>query len=120
MPTVIEPKGNESKPQLVVPPSNEPELFAAEIEMEGKRPEFPAHSPDPGLAIRGGRHHLLLVKGTRDVLTVPVATRTLTQILDSGATASVRFSSGTVVASVNEKPFDPHYKLLAKAGVHRN
>ena len=39
MPTVIEPKSEESKPQLVPPVSNEPELFAAEIAME-KQPTF--------------------------------------------------------------------------------
>jgi len=117
MPTVIEPKANESKPQLVLPNNNEPELFAAEIAMEGKGSNFLPVLLILGLLFVVGGTVFFFVKGARDVLTVPVATSTVTHILDSQATANVRFSSGTVVASVNEKPFDPHYKLLAKAGV---
>ena len=36
MATIIEPKTEEPKPQPVTPTYNEPELFAAEIAMEGK------------------------------------------------------------------------------------
>ena len=117
MPTVIEPKVNESKPQLVVPTTDEPELFAAEIEMQGRNSSFLPIVLILGLLFVVGGTVFYVVKGARDVLTVPVATSTVTQILNSEATASVRFSSGTVVASVNEKPFDPQYKLLAKAGI---
>jgi hypothetical protein len=37
--------------------------------------------------------------------------------LDQQGPATIRFSTGTVVSTVNEKPQDPHYKLLAKTGV---
>ncbi len=117
MPTVIEPKGNEPKPQLVTPPSNERELFAAEIEMESKSSNFLPVLLILGLIFVVGGTIVYLVKGARDVLTTPVATTTVEQILANQGAASIRFSAGTVVASINEKPFDPHYKLLSKAGV---
>jgi hypothetical protein len=116
MPTVIEPKTEEAKPQLVSPVSNEPELFAAEIAMEKHTNFFPVLLIAALVLVVGGTV-VYFVKGARDVLTVPVATTTLNRILDSQAAATIRFSTGTVVSNVNEKPLDPHYKLLAKAGV---
>jgi hypothetical protein len=117
MPTVIEPKGNEPKPQLVTPPANERELFAAEIEMESKSSNFMPVLLIFGLIFVVGGTIFYLVKGARDVLTTPVATTTVERILETQGPATVRFSAGTVVASINEKPFDPHYRLLSKAGV---
>ncbi len=102
MPTVIEPKVNESKPQLVVPATNEPELFAAEVEMQGRNSSFLPIVLILGLLFVVGGTIFYVVKGARDVLTVPVATSTVTHILDSEATASIRFSTGTVVASVTK------------------
>jgi hypothetical protein len=57
------------------------------------------------------------VKGARDVLSVPAATASITKILDTQGPTTIQFSTGDVVASLNEKISDPHYKLLAKAGV---
>lgn len=116
MPIVIEPKTEEPKPQLVPPASNEPELFAAEIAMEKQTNFFPLILI-AGLVLVVGGTVVYFVKSARDVLTVPVATTTINQILDSQGPATIRFSTGNVVSSVNEKPLDPHYKLLAKAGV---
>ncbi len=48
---------------------------------------------------------------------MPVATNSVNQILKSEGGGKIHFSTGTVVSSVNEKPMDPHYKLLAKAGI---
>lgn len=110
-------KGDEPKPQLVTPPVKEPELFAAEIEMERKSSNFLPLLLICGLILVVGGTVYYLVKGARDVLTTPVATTAIEQVLASQGPATVRFSSGTVVASINEKPFDPHYKLLTKAGV---
>ena len=117
MPTVIEPKAEEPKPQLVTPRANEPELFAAEIEMESKSSNFFPVLLISGLIFVVGGTIFYFVKGARDVLTTPVATTTVNQILEARGPATVRFSAGTVVSSINEKPLDPHYKLLAKAGV---
>ena len=118
MPTVMEPKVNEdAKSQPVTPASTERELFAAEIEMENKSSNFLPLVFIFGLVIVVGGAIFYFVKGARDVLTVPVATTTINKILGAQGPATVRFSTGTVVSSLNEKPMDPHYKLLAKAGV---
>ena len=117
MPTVIEPRTNkESKPQLVPPASNETELFAAEIAMEKNSNFFPLILI-AGLVLVVGGTIYYFVKSARDVLTIPVATTTVNQVLKSQAPATNRFSTGNVTSSVNEKPQDPHYKLLAKAGI---
>jgi hypothetical protein len=117
MPIVIEPKTNEDKQQQTTPISNEPELFAAEIEMEGKNSGFMPLIFIAGLILVVGGTIYYFVKGARDVLTVPVATTSISQILHAQGPATIRFSSGTIVSNVNEKPMDPHYKLLAKTGV---
>ena len=117
MPTVIEPKTNqESKPQLVPPATNEPELFAAEIAMERQTNFFPLILI-AGLVLVVGGTVYYFVKSARDVLTVPDATTTINQVLHSQEAATIRFSTGNLTSSVNEKPQDPHYKLLAKAGI---
>ncbi|HUI84492.1 MAG TPA: hypothetical protein VL240_09720, partial [Candidatus Binatia bacterium] len=117
MPTTTEPKVEEAKPQAVAPASKEPELFAAEIEFEKKTSNLFPLLLIFGLVVVVGGTIYYFVKGARNVLTTPVATATVSQILRSQGPATVRFSTGTVVSSINEKPLDPHYKLLAKAGV---
>ena len=114
MPTVSE---NESKPQLVTPPSAEPELFAAEIAMEKQSSNIFPLLLIVGLVIVVGGTIYYFVKGAQDVLTTPAATASVNKLLASQAAATIRFSTGTITSSVNEKPLDPHYKLLAKAGV---
>jgi hypothetical protein len=117
MPTVMEPKATEeAKPQPVTP-SAEPELFAAEIEMEKKGSNFLPMVFILGLVVVVGGAIFYFVKGARDVLTVPVATTAINQVLQAQGPSTVRFSTGTVVSNMNEKPMDPHYKLLAKAGI---
>jgi len=118
MPTTIEPKTeNEAKPQLVPPPSSEPELFAAEIEMEKKNLNLFPIILILGLVVVVGGTIFYFVKGARDVLTAPLASTTVSGILRAQGPATIHFTTGTVVPSINEKPDDPHYKLLAKAGV---
>ncbi|MGB7556035.1 MAG: hypothetical protein WBM04_16805 [Candidatus Korobacteraceae bacterium] len=118
MPTVIEPKVNEdAKSQPVTPVYNEPELFAAEVAMEGKNSGFIPLLLIAGLILVVGGTIYYFVKGARDVLTVPVASSSVTSILNAQGPATIRFSTGTVVSNVNEKSMDPHYKLLAKTGV---
>jgi len=118
MPTVMEPKATEKpKSQPVTPASAEPELFAAEIEMEKKTSNFLPLILVLGLIIVVGGTIFYFVKGARDVLTVPVATNAVNQILKAQGPSTVRFSTGTVVSNLNEKTNDPHYKLLAKAGI---
>jgi len=116
MPTVTPPKGDEPKPKIKTTPA-EPELFAAEIEMEKSSSNFLPLLLILGLIFVVGGTIFYFVKGARDVLTTPVATTSVQQVLKKQAPGSIRFSTGTVVSSVNEKPNDPHYKLLAKANV---
>jgi hypothetical protein len=52
----------------------------------------------------------------KKVLTQPEATAVVTSILKAQGPAVLRFHTGTVKSSINEKPLDPHYKLLEKAG----
>src|SRR5579863_832263 len=117
MPTVTEPTNQATKQALETPKPVERELFAAEIEMEGKSPNFFPLVLIAGLILVVGGTIYYFVKGAKDVLSTPVATASVTQVLNAQGGATVRFSTGTVVSSVSEKPLDPHYKLLAKAGV---
>lgn len=120
MPTVMEPKPAKEKeptPETGTPTSSEPELFAAELEMEAKSSSFLPLLLVAGLVLVVGGTIYYFVKGARDVLTTPVATTSVTRVLKAQAPPAVQFSTGTIVPSVNEKPQDPHYKLLAKAGV---
>jgi|SRR5208283_547464 len=118
MPTVIDPKVTEEEStQPVAPASKEPELFAAEIEMESKSSSFLPLLLVAGLVLVVGAVIFYFVKGARDVLTLPVATTSINQILNAQGPATVRFTTGAVTSSVNEKPMDPHYKLLAKIGI---
>jgi len=57
-----------------------------------------------------------LVKQKKD-LTAEDAAPVLTAALKAQGPASVHFHSGHVVPSVDEKPRDPHYRLLEKAGI---
>lgn len=117
MPTVIDPKTEqEPKPQLVPPPSNEPELFAAEIAMEKKGLNlFPVFLILALVVVLGG-FIFYFVKSANEVLTVPVATTTIGDILKAQGPATVHFNTGTVDPSINGGP-EANYKLLEKAGV---
>ena len=118
MPTVVEPNvKEEATTQPVTPASNEPELFAAEIEMESKSSNFLPVVLILALILVVGGTIVYFVKGARDVLTVPVATTAVNQILKAQGPSTIRFSTGTIVPNINEKPQDPHYKLLAKLGI---
>ncbi len=54
---------------------------------------------------------------SKKVLTKQDATTAVTAILKAQGPAVLRFHTGTVKSSINEKPRDPHYKLLQKAGL---
>ncbi len=117
MPTVSDPDAKETKPQLVTPAVKERELFAAEIEMEGKSSNFFPILFVSLLVLVVGGTIFYFVKGAREVLKPEVATVSVNAVLKAQAPAVIRFSTGTVTASMTEKPTDPHYALLTKAGV---
>lgn len=115
MPTTIEPKvAEETKTQ---PESQGPELFAAEIAMESRSSNFFPILLAACLVLVVGGTIVYFIRGARDVLTQPVATSTLNQILQAQGPAKVGFTVGTVTASVSDKISDPHYKILSKAGI---
>jgi len=112
MATVTEPTDQATKLQPETPAPAEPELFAAEIEMEKKSSNFVPLLFIVGLIVIVGGTIYYFVKGAKDVLTVPVATTSINQVLKAQGPATVSFSTGSV-----DKPLDPHYELLSKGGV---
>ncbi len=85
--------------------------------MEEKSSNFGALIMVLALVLVVGGTIFYFVKTSREVLSVPVATNSINQILQSQGGGTIHFSVGTIISSVNEKPMDPHYKLLAKAGI---
>jgi hypothetical protein len=117
MPTVVDPKVNVNNETANTPTYEMPEMFAAEVEMEKKSSSLgPLVMIFALVAVVGGTI-FYFVKTSREVLSVPAATTAVNQILKTQGDGKITFSVGTLVSSVNEKPNDPHYKLLAKAGI---
>jgi len=54
---------------------------------------------------------------SRKVLTSQEATAIVVAALKSQGPSTVQFRTGMIKGSVNDKPHDPHYKLLEKAGL---
>jgi hypothetical protein len=112
MSTVTEPTNQATKRQLETPAPVERELFAAEIEMEQKSSNFFPLLFIAGLIVVVGGTIYYFVKGAKDVLTVPLATTTISQVLNAQGPATVSFNTGSI-----DKPVDPRYELLSKTGV---
>jgi hypothetical protein len=113
MSTVADPEVKEPNNSTV----QEPELFAAEVEMEKKSSSFgPLLMVLVLVGVVGGTIFYFF-KTSREVLSQPAATVAVENILKAQGNGQLTFSVGTIVSSVNEKPNDPHYKLLAKAGI---
>jgi hypothetical protein len=117
MPTVVDPEIKDNANPSSAPVHQMPEMFAAEIEMEKRSSNFGPLIMVLALVTVVGGAIFYFVKTAREVLSVPVATTSVNEILKAQGNAQINFSVGTVVSSVNEKPMDPHYKLLAKAGI---
>jgi len=117
MPSVVDPEIKEPKNTSPTPTYQTPEMFAAEVEMESKSSNFGALIMVLALVAVVGGTIFYFVKTSREVLTMPVATNSINEVLKAEGGGKLSFSVGTVVSSVNEKPNDPHYKLLAKAGI---
>ena len=121
MPTVIEPKTSEdAQAQPVAPSSNQPELFAAEVAMEGKHSGIM-----PMLFIAGYDHRQLAEQSCtlEGCPRRPYRTRLRparsTRILDAADARQPSVSAPEpYLATANDKPQDPHYKLLAKSRRH--
>jgi len=67
------------------------------------------------LAILGAAGYFVVQ--TRQVLAAPEATSIVNQVIQTQGPATVYFHTGLVQPSMNDKPEDPHYRLLAKLGL---
>ena len=93
-------------------------MFEDEIKMEEKSSNIIPLLMAIGLAIAiiGGIGYFILESNR--TLTQEQATQIVNDILKSQGQAKVHFhAGGRIEASMDEKPFDPHYKLLEKLGV---
>ncbi len=117
MPTVVDPELKEKTNNPATPTYKEPELFAAEVEMERKSSNFGPMVMVFALVLVVGGTIFYFFKTSREVLSAPVATNSINEILKAQGGGTINFSVGTIISSVNEKPMDPHYKLLEKAGI---
>jgi uncharacterized protein YjeT (DUF2065 family) len=92
-------------------------VFEDEIKMEERSSNVVPLLMALGLvvAIVGGL--VYFIKEIKRNLTPQEAQQMVTQILQAQGPITLHFSTGMVEPSMVEKPFDPHYKLLAKAGL---
>lgn len=67
------------------------------------------------LAVVGAAAYFVIQ--SRQVLPAPEATNIVTQVIQAQGPATVHFHTGKVEPSMNDKPEDPHYRLLAKLGL---
>ena len=94
-------------------------MFEQEIEMEKHQSAVVPLLLIAGLivAIVGVAGYFLIQN--HKVITTQEATDLAVAVLKAQGPATVHFRTGMVTASVNEKPHDPHYRLLEKAGLIR-
>lgn len=113
MATVVDPEVKNPTESSI----KEPELFAAEVEMEKKSSGFGVYIMIAALLAVVGGTIFYFFRTAQNVLSEPTATVAINKVLKAQGEGKIQFSVGTIVSSVNEKPNDPHYKLLAKAGI---
>lgn len=116
MPTLVDPQIEEQTNSNFAA-TQEPELFAAEIQMEKRSSELGALVMVIALLAVVGGTIFYFFKTARQVLSQPAATSAINEILKAQGSGRINFSVGTIVSNVNEKAMDPHYKLLEKAGI---
>src|ERR1017187_343362 len=83
MPTVVDPELKEQTTNPATPAYKERELFAAEVEMESKSSNFGPLVMVLVLVLAVGGTIFYFVKTSREVLTEPVATNSVNEILKS-------------------------------------
>lgn len=92
-------------------------MFEAEIEMEKKSSSFGPvlFIAILVLAIAGGIYYA--VHESKKSMSETEASQLITSILKTKGPSVLHFRTGLVKQTVDEKPFDPQYKLLEKAGL---
>jgi hypothetical protein len=91
-------------------------MFEQEIEMEKKESSIIPLLMIIGLIVSIVGVSVYYLLENRKVLSVQEATPILAASLDSQGPAILHIRTGIIKASVDEKPHDPHYRLLEKAG----
>jgi len=92
-------------------------MFEAEIEMEKKSSSFGPVLFIALLVACIGAGVFYVIHETKQSMSEPMASQIITTILKGKGPATTHFRTGYIVQNVEEKPFDPHYKLLEKAGL---
>jgi hypothetical protein len=92
-------------------------MFEQEIEMEKKQSGIVPLLLIVALVIGVVGVAAYQLWDSRAVLTPPEAANVVTSALQSEGPATVRFHVGKLVSSIADKPTDPHYRLLEKAGI---
>src|SRR5579864_279825 len=91
-------------------------MFEAEVELEKKSSFGPLILVIALLATILGLVAYVFMQ-SRQHLAPAEAAQMVTSLLHAQGPATVQFHGGMVVASVNDRPTDPHYRLLEKAGL---
>lgn len=94
-------------------------MFEQEIEMEKKESSIVPLLLIVGLIIAIVGVSLYFVAQSRKVLASTEAAPVILASLDAQGPVFVHFQTGVIKSSVDEKPRDPHYRLLEKAGYIR-
>ena len=91
-------------------------MFEAEVELEKRSSFGPLLLVIALLATILGLITYIFMQ-SRQHLAPAEAAQVVSSLLHAQGPASVQFHGGMVVASVNDRPTDPHYRLLEKAGL---
>jgi hypothetical protein len=95
-------------------------MFEAEVEMERRSAFLPLLLMTSLIAgILGIATYLVIQVRSKTPLRAQEATGMVTAALQGPGPAIIHFRTGFVVSSVDEKPGDPHYRLMEKAGIVR-
>ena len=91
-------------------------MFEHEIELEKRTSSIVPLLLIVSLIVAIAGVSLYFVMESRRVLTTAEATPVLQASIDSLGPVTLRFATGTLAASVDQRPHDPHYRLLEKEG----
>ena len=92
-------------------------MFEQELELEKERSASVSLLLIVALILAVAGVAIYQLRESRKVLSVPEAANVAIDILKTQGPAVVTFHTGTLVSSVADKPTDPHYRLLEKAGI---
>ncbi len=92
-------------------------MFEQEIEMEKQQSSVVPLLLVVALVVATVGAAVYFLIQSRQLLTTQEATNLAVEVLKAQGPATVKFHTGAVEPSMDDKPGDPHYRLLDKAGV---